>query len=356
MKKKILFFALALTASLFLAACGSNSASNDEGGESNSSSGGNDDKDTLTIAWYPNESGAELKDARDEIGKIIEEATGKKVEHQTTTDYLIAIEALANGNADLAFMGAQGYIEANEKNDAVQPLVVPSGASGTIDDAMYYSWLAVNKEDADEYKDGDEFKIDNIQGKRFSFVSNSSTSGFVVPSSGIVSYFSEKPEFSDLTEEDLLEGGDDKFFSEVQFGGSHQGSAINLLTGKVDVAAFCDTCVGNYVELAEGEESRPGAIYRVKDDAAEPFHMVPGKEFTLISVTPVLNAPFAVNTDTVSEDLIQTLRDVLTSDEVANNEKIFVPEDADFDGLFSQGQRFLEVEDSWFDPIRELSN
>ena len=77
------------------------------------------------------------------------------------------------------------------------------------------------------------------------------------------------------------------------------GSAINLLTGKVDVAAFCDTCVGNYVELAEGEESRPGAIYRVKDDA--PNHSIWSQEKnTLISVTPVLNAPFAVNTDTVS--------------------------------------------------------
>ncbi|MGG0718041.1 phosphate/phosphite/phosphonate ABC transporter substrate-binding protein [Robertmurraya massiliosenegalensis] len=322
-----------------------------------SSSAGGSDKDEITIAWLPNESGADLTEARDEIGKVIEEKTGKTVKHQTTTDYIVAIEAVANGNADMAFLGAQGYIEANNKNDKVQPLVVPTGASGTLDDAVYYSWLAVEKDNADQYKDGDNFAIDNIQGKKFSFVSNSSTSGFKVPSTGIVDYFSEKSEFSDLVADDLLEGGSDKFFTEVLYGGSHQGSAVNLLSGKVDVAAFCDTCVNNYVELVDGEENRPGAVYRVKDDAAEPFNTVTGKEYILISVTPVLNAPFVINTDNLSEDLQAQLLEVMTSDDIVNNEKVFVPEDSEFSGLFSKtaDERLVEVEDAWFNPIRELS-
>lgn len=343
MKKSILLL-LSLVV-LFVAGC------------SSSTNSGGADKDEITIAWLPNESGADLTEARDEIGKVIEEKTGKTVKHQTTTDYIVAIEAVANGNADMAFLGAQGYIEANNKNDKVQPLVVPTGASGTLDDAVYYSWLAVEKDSADQYKDGDNFAIDNIQGKKFSFVSNSSTSGFKVPSTGIVDYFSEKSEFSDLVAEDLLEGGSDKFFTEVLYGGSHQGSAVNLLSGKVDVAAFCDTCVNNYVELVEGEENRPGAIYRVKDDAAEPFNTVTGKEFILISVTPVLNAPFVINTENIGEDLQKQLLEVMTSDDIVNNEKVFVPEDSEFSGLFSKtaDERLVEVEDSWFDPIRELS-
>jgi phosphonate transport system substrate-binding protein len=314
--------------------------------------------DTLTIAWLPNESGADLVEAREEIGKMIEEKTGKKVEHQTTTDYIVAIEAIANGNADMAFLGAQGYIEANNKNDKVLPLVVPSGESGTLEDAVYYSWLAVEKDNTDQFKNGDKFAIDNIQGKRFSFVSNSSTSGFKVPSTGITDYFAEKEEFKSLTAEDLLEGGEDKFFSEVLFGGSHQGSAVNLLSGKADVAAFCDTCVNNYVELADGEVNEPGAVYKVKEDAAEPLNTVAGKEFSLISVTPVLNAPFVINTGTVSEEDQKMLLEVMTSDEVAKNEKIFVPEDSEFSGLFSKksgNERLVEVDDEWFNPIRELA-
>lgn len=348
--KKTIFFLVIVCFSIIIGGCSSSSDSNEDSkGESSDT-----EKNTLTIAWYPNESGADLKDARDEIGKIVEEATGKKVEHKTTTDYIIAIESIANGNADLAFMGAQGYIEARNKSDKVEPLVVPSGASGTLEDAVYYSWLAVKKGNEGSYKDGSDFSIDHIKGKKFSFVSNSSTSGFVVPSEAIVSHFSDQDEYKDLTSEDLLEGGD--FFSEVLYGGSHQGSAVNLLTEKAEVAAFCDTCVGNYVELVEGEENKPGAVYKVKADAAAPFNTVVDEEFVLISVTPVLNAPFAINADAVSEEEKQKLVEAFTSEEVANNEKVFVPEETG-GGLFEKTdkEQFLEVDDSFFDPIRELS-
>jgi phosphonate transport system substrate-binding protein len=352
LKKKLMKRAMlvSLTAlAIFAGGCSS---------QTEGSASGKANDDTITIAWLPNESGADLEAARDEIGKEIEAATGKKVEHKTTTDYIVAIEAVANGNADMAFLGAQGYIEAHNKNKKVEPLVVPSGESGTLDDAVYYSWLSVNKGAADKYKDGDKFAIDNIAGKKFSFVSNSSTSGFKVPSTGIADYFSKKSEYKGLKPEDLLEGGKNKFFSEVLYGGSHQGSAVNLLTGKADVAAFCDTCVANYVELADGEQNKPGAVYKVKKDAAEPFNTLPGKEFEVISVTPVLNSPFVVNTESVNDEDQKKILDLLTSDETAKNEKIFVPEGSQFSGLFSKKsgkEHLLKVEDSFFDPIRELS-
>ncbi|WP_078381928.1 PhnD/SsuA/transferrin family substrate-binding protein [Sutcliffiella halmapala] len=361
-KALVLFFTITLVT--ILAAC--NSSSNSSSSSNNSSTtedpgtkiaSQEESKDTLTIVWYPNESGADLKDARDEIGREIEKATGAKVEHQTTTDYLIAIETLVNGNADLAFMGAQGYIEANAKNNNIQPLVVPSGVSGTLDDAVYYSWLAVKKGNEDEYMNGSEFSIDNIAGKRFSFVSNSSTSGFKVPSNGIVTHFNNIAEYKDLTADDLLEGGSNQFFSDVLYGGSHQGTAVNLLTDRADVASFCDTCVNNYIEFVSGEENRPGAVYKVAEGAAEPFNTMPGEEFVLISVTPVLNAPFVVNQDTMSTELIDKIRTAFTSDEMAHNEKLFVPADSEYKGLFTKSadERFVEVEDAWFNPIRELS-
>lgn len=322
-----------------------------------SSSGAATEKDdTLTVAWYPNESGSELKVAREEIGAMIEEATGKKVEHKTTTDYIIAIESIANGTADVAFMGAQGYIEAHKKNEKVLPLVVPSGESGTLEDAVYHSWLAVKQGNEEQYKENGEFVLDNIAGKTFSFVSTSSTSGFKVPSAGIVSHFSKQDEYKDLTAEDLLKGGE--FFEKVLFGNSHQGSAVNLLSEKAEIAAFCDTCVANYVELADGDHNKAGAVYKVKDDAAQPFDTVTGEKFVLLTDTPVLNAPFTVNTETVSEKDRNALVEAFTSDEVANNEKIFVPEDSEKAALFTSTgkERFVKVENSWFDPIRELSN
>lgn len=184
--KKLMALAISLSLTAVMAGCGSKAA------DSQNAAAPVKTKDTLTMVWYPNESGADLKDTREELAKVIETATGKKVQHKTTTDYIIAIEAIANGTADVAFMGPQGYIEANAKNKKVQPMVVPSGASGTLDDAVYFSWLNVRKGEEEPYKNGSGFAIDNIAGKKFSFVSNSSTSGFKVPSAGIVSYFSKK--------------------------------------------------------------------------------------------------------------------------------------------------------------------
>ncbi|WP_067730923.1 PhnD/SsuA/transferrin family substrate-binding protein [Oceanobacillus damuensis] len=311
--------------------------------------------DVIKIVWYPNESGEDLKSSRDEIGRLITEVTGKEVEHQLTTDYAIAIETLANNNADLAFMGAQGYVEANKRNDAIQTIAVKSGESGTLEDAKYYSWLAVNVDEQDKFKENGEFSLDTIADTRFSFVSNSSTSGFKVPSASIIEHFSQQEKYADLTEEDLMESG--ALFSQVLFGNSHQGSAVNLLSGNADVAAFCDTCVDEYVELAEGEENTDGAVYRVKEDAVEPFNTVTGKEFTLMSANPVLNEPFVVNMDVIGKEDFDKIQELLTSDEVANNEKIFAPEDSDKSALFTKSdkERLVAVEDEWYDPVREMS-
>ena len=313
--------------------------------------------DKITIVWYPNESGKDLEGAREEITKVVEKATGKTVENKLTTDYNIAIESIANGSASIAFMGAEGYVQANKKNKNVVPLVTNSDAKGTLEGALYNSWLAVKKDDASKYQKDGKYAIDNVQGKIMSFVSNSSTSGFKVPTSGIINHFSSEDKWKDLKTEDLATGGSDKFFSQVLFGNSHQGSAVNLLSGKADVAAFCDTELNNYTELEEGKENTAGAVYKVKQDAADPFKSLVGKEFTIISNTPVLNGPFVMNKDVLTEDEQKKLLEGFTSDEVAKNEKIFIPKGSEFKGMFKKtgNEKFVEVKDSWYDPIRALS-
>lgn len=308
--------------------------------------------DKIVMVWYPNESASDYAPAREEFGRLISEATGKEVEQKLTTDYSIAIESVANGTAQICFMGAQGYVEAKAKNDKVEPLFVNSGASGTLDDAIYYSWLCVNKDDAPNYS-----SLDDIQGKRISFVSNSSTSGFKVPTNSIIEYFGKQDKWKDLTVDDLIEGSDDGFFTEVLFGGSHQGSAVNLLTGKADVAAFCDTELAPYATLASGDENRDGAVYAIKDGASAPFDTMVGREFTIVKSTPVLNGPFAYNSETLSADDAKKIQDLMTSEEVTNNPQIFVNKDSGLVGMFKKTgkEQIVLVEDSWYDPIRELS-
>jgi phosphonate transport system substrate-binding protein len=312
--------------------------------------------DTITIVWYPNESAADYQSARDEFAKLITEATGKKVEHKLTTDYAIAIEALASGQAQICFMGAQGYIQAKDKNANVSPLFVNSGASGTLDDAIYYSWLCVNQGTEDQYKSGDTYSIEKIQGKKISFVSNSSTSGFKVPTTNIIAFFAATEKWKDINVDALVEGGSDAFFSEVLFGGSHQGSAFNLLSGKADVAAFCDTELNPYSQLASGTENKTGAVYQIKADATAPFDTVTGKEFVIIQSTPVLNGPFAYNADTLSSDDVKKIQDRFLQNDVANNPQIFVVKDSGYVGMFKKtnAEHFVLVDDAWYNPIREM--
>jgi phosphonate transport system substrate-binding protein len=141
------------------------------------------------------------------------------------------------------------------------------------------------------------------------------------------------------------------------FGGSHQGSLLNLISKKSDVSAFCNTNVAPYVEWTQGlfEEPKAGDVIRVKKGAAEPFDKVPGVEVVLLQTLPVLNGPVVMNTDLLSKDEINKLIAKLTSDEVAKNEKIFVPKGASFTGMFTKGVRFVTVEDGWYDPIRVLA-
>lgn len=349
MKKVWSKLAITTLSALTLAACGAAESGN--GSSETANAEGNNGE--ITIVWYPNESGNDMEASREAIGSYVEEATGKTVKHKLTTDYAIAIEAIANGNANLAFMGAQGYVEAKDANDAVQPLVVPSGESGTLDDAVYYSWLNVKKGNEGEYAKGDGFAIDNIKGKRMSFVSNSSTSGFVVPVSTIQSTFPDQ----ELTQEDLMEGGDDKLFSQVLFGGSHQGSAVNLLQDRADVAAFCDTALVNYIEPVEGEMNEVGTTYQIKEGAADPFSNMAGEQFVSIAVTPVLNSPMVINTEATSPEDQAALLEMFTSEEMNNDEAIWKPVDSEASALFEKegDSQFVEVEDAWFNPIREMS-
>ncbi len=351
-------FMLIATMALSLTACGITSSGNASKSSTPAASAvpsATESKyaDTITVVWYPNESASDYDESRKHFEDLIAQATGKKVEEKLTTDYNIAIESLASGQAQIgAVMGALGFLQAQDENANVLPLFVNTGASGTLEDAVYYSWLAVNKADADNYMKDGKYSIDNIKGKKISFVSNSSTSGFLFPSTSIIAHFASDK----LTQDDLAEGGDGKFFSEVLFGGSHQGSAVNLLAGKADIAAFCDTEIINYATAESGDNKTAGSVWKINADATAPFDTVAGKEFVLIQALPVLNGPTAYNADTLSPEDVKAIQALFTSDTVSNDPQVFVPKDSSFKGSFKKTDKecFVAVDNSWYDAIRDM--
>lgn len=357
-KSKILkAISLILTSVIFtigLVGCDSKnsekSKSVDESAITSNNENVNANTSTINIVWYPNESSDTHAEVRTEVEKLVKQATGREAKSLTTTDYTVAIEAISSGSTDIAMaMGAVGYIEAKNRNPEINVMFTNADSNGELDGAKYFSWLCVPVDKVEYYKSGSEFSIDNIKGKKISFVSNSSTSGFKVPTASIIEHFKN----NNLTQDDLLPDGE--FFSEVFFGQSHQGSAINLLTGNVDVAAFCDIELRPYIELKSGTENSVGATYAIKSDADAPFNSHSGKEFTVITSTPVFNGPNVVNPQNLSSDEIKAITDLFTSDEVANNNKIFYDgDDKTAKGLYkiSSSKGYIAVEDSWYDAYR----
>jgi len=348
-------FLVAAIAAL-MAGCGTgatNSSASAANSKAANGSAGSTSTDTITIAWYPNESASDFAPARDAIAKYINQATGKKVVNMTTTDYTIAIVAIDSGKAQLAYMGAQGYIQANQQNSAVLPLFTYAGPSGTLADALYYSRICVNSSDASQYMANGSYSIQNIAGKKISFVSQSSTSGWAIPTSAIVGLFKKDAKWNSLTVNDVAQGGSGKLFSTVLFGNSHQGSAVNLLTGKCDVAAFDDDDLTPYVQLDSGTANTPGAVYEITKGASAPFDTLEGKQFTVIGAYPVLNEPFVYNSQTLNADDAQKILAVMTSGQVANDTLIFDPNGK---GLLSKtkNEHFIKVTDDWYKPIRDL--
>jgi len=308
----------------------------------------------ITIAWLPNNSGDNQKEMRAAFDKIIADAAGKQVQDKLTTDYNIAIAALDSGDAQLGWFGPFEYMTGHLKNAHVIPLVVESGDSGTAQDALYHSRLLVKKGSEGLYKSGNGYSIDKIAGKRVSFVSTSSTSGFNMPSAAIIANFHTQDKWKNLTRDDLMQGGEGKFFSQVMYSGSHQLSLANLLMGKVDISAVDDIDVMSYLTLSEGTDNQEGAVYTVRKGAEAPFSDLGGAQFVIIKSIPVLNTPFEANDAFLDKTTLDKIVKALIADTTTKNPAIFRPKDSTTAGIFFQPHRFINISDSWYDPMRQV--
>jgi len=308
-----------------------------------------DKSKAITVVFYPNESAKSFQGSRDALKKSLEKVTGKTVKLQTTTDYNVAIQAIASGKAQLAYMGANGYIQAHKLSKDVKPFAAQSDADGTLKKATYNSYLMVQQKDADKYKADGKYSIKDIKGKKMSYVSNSSTSGFLVPTAKISNEFKIKDK------DDLTQNG--KFFSKVLYGGSHQGSAVNLLKGDVDVAAFDDGDLMPYLKVTNGSWDKVGSTFAVKDDAEAPFSSLAGKQVVNIAMMPVQQGPWVYNTKALSKDDQEKIAKEFTSKEFAQNKEIFSEPGSKTPKLFpkkSDKTQLLEVNDKWYTPTHKL--
>ncbi|MCC7667754.1 phosphate/phosphite/phosphonate ABC transporter substrate-binding protein [Liquorilactobacillus satsumensis] len=331
-KKLFLFSTMFLLFFTLLAGCKNSAADNSK---------------TLSVVFIPNDSVKEVEPARKALSQKISKATGKKVKIQTTTDYNIAIQAISSGKAQIALLGADGYIQAHKQNNKVVPILTYSGKSGTLKDAYYHSYIMVKKNKEQNYLTNGKYDLNKVKGKRMSFVANTSTSGFAIPAGAL------KTKFNLKSTDQLSQSG--QFFSKVVFGGSHQGSALNLMKDDVDVAAFDDHDLTPYGSFSS-TDTKPGITFTVKQNAPAPFNTVPNQVSVALAAYKVQSEPIVVNRAKVSQTDVKKIQKALTANSVSQDTHFFAPSNAKTRGLFTKDgkTRFIAVDDSWYKPTHKI--
>jgi phosphonate transport system substrate-binding protein len=151
-----------LLISLVVVGCGGSSS----GGEQGSS-----DPDPLRVGVVPNQNPEKVEAEYEPFGEYLSEQLGREVELTVPTSYGAVVEAMNNGELDLAYFGGLTYVQARNRGE-VTPLVTE--INPRTGDTTYRSVIIVPA-------DSDIEEVSELAGRDFAFGSASSTSGSLYP-------------------------------------------------------------------------------------------------------------------------------------------------------------------------------
>ena len=166
----------------------------------------------LNVAVIPWQSPEEQQKKMQPLSDYLEQTINRSVKFEIAKDYKTAVNLLVEEKVDMAYLAALTYIKARDLNPQLEPLVLP------IDKITGRPWytsviiIDVGKE---------ILSLQDLKGKRFAFVSPSSTSGFLMPLNAL-----------------QLEGiNPSQDFSKILYPGSHDKTQTALVNGEVDAIA-----------------------------------------------------------------------------------------------------------------------
>jgi len=167
----------------------------------------------LRLVFIPQENPEKLVGDLSVISEYLENELGFPVEGFVANDHAAAVEALRNGEADVAFMGALPYILAHELIGA--EIILGEIYRG---DSQYTGRIFVRK-------DSGINQLADLRGKTIAFADPISESGYIYPLELFV-------------EEGLLARGEDpqNFFDTVYFAGGYQQALQAVASGYADAA------------------------------------------------------------------------------------------------------------------------
>jgi phosphonate transport system substrate-binding protein len=161
------------------------------------------------VTVIPDEAPGELARKAAPLVKYLEAKLGTKVEFTPVNDYAAAVETLINHKVDLAWFGGFTFVQASVRSGGKVIPIVQREEDEKFKSVFITSDPAINA-------------LADLKGKDFSFGSQSSTSGHLMPR-----FY-------------LLEAGFDvdKDFHRVSYSGAHDATIAAVAAGKVQAGAL----------------------------------------------------------------------------------------------------------------------
>lgn len=163
---------------------------------------------SLKVSAIPDENPSELLRKFEPLGRYLESKIGVKVEFVPVTDYGATVEALAAKKLDMVWYGGFTFVQARIRTGNAIPIV-----QREEDEKFKSVFVTANPAIT---------KLSDLKGRTFTFGSQSSTSGHLMPR-----FF--------LMENKL---DPDKAFRRMAFSGAHDATAFQVAGGKVDAGAL----------------------------------------------------------------------------------------------------------------------
>lgn len=163
----------------------------------------------LRVSAIPDEAPTELQRKFKPLGNYLEQKLGMKVEFTPVTDYAASVEGLINNKLDMVWFGGFTFVQSNVRSGGK---VVP----------------LVQREEDEKFKsvfittDKSITKLSDLKGKNFSFGSESSTSGHLMPRSFLLD----------------AKVNPDTDMKRVAFSGAHDATVAAVAGGKVDAGVL----------------------------------------------------------------------------------------------------------------------
>lgn len=187
----------------------------------------------LKVSAIPDESPTELQRKFTPLGKYLESKIGLPIEFIPVTDYAATVEGLAAKKLDMVWYGGFTFVQAKIRTQGTAiPLVQ------RVEDEKFQSVFITQPNSGIK-------SLADLKGKTFTFGSQSSTSGHLMPRAFL-----------------LKQGLDpDKDFRRVAYSGAHDATALQVAGGKVDAGALNISVWNKMLEEKKLEPSQVTVFY-----------------------------------------------------------------------------------------------